>query len=328
MIRDLIAWCATLFLVAFVATSYAVALSGRPPLRPAMGGGDGPPPAALESAPVIEPGGILLAGPELAEPYGILRQGPTLWVADPHRNRGEGFVRAYDVAAGEEASGRRHEVSFPTGLAAWDGSVLVVDHGASNSVLLLGPEGEIASYGGSGRLDDPKDVAADRARDRVYVADRGNRRVVVLDGRLEYVASWAPPGDEFGPNGLAVGSGGRLFVADRDGPAVWVFSPEGEVVGKVGGAGPTEEGGMRLPGGVAVDPWGRLYVADYTRDVVQVFTEDGDYLGRLGPDDANDPSFGRPRGLAFDAVEGRLLVAGGDTLRNVARVWSLPLPTR
>ena len=49
---------------------------------------------------------------------------------------------------------------------------------------------------------------------------------------------------------------------------------------------------------------------------------------REGAEDAGDPSFGRPRGLYFDRVQGRLLVVGGDSLRGIARVWAIPVASR
>lgn len=280
--------------------------------------------AVPDRAPAM--GSILFSGPELVEPYGLARNDDVLWVADPDRDRGTGTLRAYDLVSGEEIAARRFTISFPTGVALWEDGVLVVDHGRGDSVSLYGPEGERAT--GQGGMNDPKDVAADRARDRIYVADRGNRRVVVMTGNLEVVAAWSPPNDEFGPNGLAVGNNGHLFVADRDGPAVWVFDTEGAVVGKMGSSGSKEEGGLGMPGGVATDPWGRLYVADYSRDVIQVYSQTGDFVGTLGADDAGDPSFGRPRGLFYDRIDGRLLVAGGDSLRGIARVWSVPVSSR
>ncbi len=277
-----------------------------------------------ESTRDHRPGKIILSDPSLSEPYGVVRVGDKLVLVDANRSSGRGVVRVFSMVTQDALPSLAQGFRFPAGLALWSNErLLLVDNGGGGSLILLGAEGEEKRL--SDPLDDPKDVAADVGRGRIFVADRGNNRVLVLDEDFVTIDSWAPPDDHFVPNGLALGHQGRLFVSDKAGARVWVFSREGKVEGSWGRSGRDMPEEMALPGGVAVDPWGRVYVADYARDSIHVFSREGDHIGLMGGEEANDPSFGRPRGLFYDAVSGRLLVTGGDRQLNVARVWSLPL---
>lgn len=67
----------------------------------------------------------------------------------------------------------------------------------------------------------------------MYVADGyGNARVhkFSADGKLEF--SWGEPGHDPGqfnlPHGIAVDSGGTVYVADRENSRIQLFSPQGE----------------------------------------------------------------------------------------------------
>jgi len=139
-----------------------------------------------------------------------------------------------------------------------------------------------------------------------------------------------------GPNALAVGPGGRLYIADSRNHRIRAWAPGEPVVTVAGGGAPGPAGAGRAdgpwdrarfayPSGVAVAPDGTLYIADTgnhricaLRDGV-VTTLAG---GRPGEQDGFGPAarFRLP-GPLFWGEDGKLHVVdlGNGTLRAVAR---------
>lgn len=177
---------------------------------------------------------------------------------------------------------------------------------------------------GPGELDTPWDVAVD-ADGRLYVADRGNRRVqrYLSDGAVDAVFAAALDASRTTlrePVGVVIGrleGEDRLLVLDRgpnDRCRLVVHSLDGFVDTTLterwrlalasaapGGVGP-------LGAGIAVGG-GRVYVGDATGGRVVVLAEDGALIGiarHVGP----------VAGLALD-LQGRLLVhpGGGEPVR-------------
>ncbi len=105
------------------------------------------------------------------------------------------------------------------------------------------------------------------------------------------------------PRGLAVAADGTLYVADTAQHRVWHITPQGLVLGSIGGFG-TEPGQFSEPWGVAVDSAGNVYVTDTWNHRVQKFDADGRYLTHWGSAtqvagiEAGQASFFGPRGVA------------------------------
>jgi DNA-binding beta-propeller fold protein YncE len=81
--------------------------------------------------------------------------------------------------------------------------------------MVFGRDGKFiktfASYGsGDGQLRSPHAIAFD-SKDRLFVADRGNSRVVVFDKEGTFLVAWK----QFGrPSGIAVDKQDMLYVID------------------------------------------------------------------------------------------------------------------
>ena len=130
---------------------------------------------------------------------------------------------------------------------------------------------------------------------RLYVADRGNNRILIFDtpasgdttadtllGQPNYITA-TPTTTANGlrvPRGLAIDAAGRLYVADRDNHRVLIFdNPANDTTADTVLGEPdfltrgatTNSSGMSSPAGVAVDTAGRLYVADRSNSRVLVF---------------------------------------------------------
>ncbi|MBE7559616.1 hypothetical protein HS125_11950 [bacterium] len=141
------------------------------------------------------------------------------------------------------------------------GRLYLADTG-NGQVRMLSPEGGLLRvYGergaGPGRFSNPTGIAFHDGR--VYVLDRDNRRVVVLDAELRYLADWPvdyPPGDLMGEPKLAVTPEGRVLVSDAFKGRILVYDPDGRPVAVLG------TGQLVAPTGLTLGPGGLVYASD------------------------------------------------------------------
>ncbi len=156
--------------------------------------------------------------------------------------------------------------------------------------------------------------------DRVYVADAGAHRVLVMDHEGKKIASWGEKGDGQGkfkdPAGIAVDGQGMVFVSDTGNHRVQVFDRDGRFLRAFGskGSGPRQ---FSSPAGIAARD-GILYVADRGNSRVQVLTADGIYLSQIVWKKKKD-EMERPVAVAVD-LQNRIYVLDED--RNNVRVFS------
>ncbi len=140
---------------------------------------------------------------------------------------------------------------------ARNGDLFVSDGEGGNSRVVKFSHGGrfITAWGtkgaGIGELSGPHCVAVD-SRDRVWVCDRGNKRLQLFDRDGKYLTQMA----QFGtPVSVAFSARGQVYVAS---PA-----PENKVtVGTLDGTVIEEIGGLNSPHGIAVDGRGAVYVAE------------------------------------------------------------------
>ena len=73
------------------------------------------------------------------------------------------------------------------------------------------------------------------------------------------------------PSQIAIDDDGLLYVTEKGGDRVQIFTTDGHSVGTFGsrGDGP---GGFDQPFGIDIDPQGRVIVADWQKQEILVFT--------------------------------------------------------
>lgn len=135
------------------------------------------------------------------------------------------------------------------------------------------------------------DVAVD-SNDNVYILNRGEHPVIVLDRDGRFLNSWGE--NVFShPHGLTIGPDDTLYCVDDGDHTVRVCSPDGTVLITIGDSGhPTLYHGSQpfnRPTKVALEPdTGAFYVADgYGNALVHKYTSEGKLLfswGRFGTD--------------------------------------------
>jgi DNA-binding beta-propeller fold protein YncE len=188
----------------------------------------------------------------------------------------------------------------PTGIAIGPGGRMFVADRKRREVLVY-RDHELEGRFGEEVLRKPFGLALDPARSRLYVTDAGADALLAFDleGNLLFhlESSSLPDGDgRFGaPAGVAVDSGGNIYVVDQGGAKVNVYTPEGIFMRSLGGRN-NAPGYFVRPKGVAVDGDGNVYVTDAAFDNVQVFDREGRLLlvvgsGGMKPGEFNLPTF-------------------------------------
>jgi sugar lactone lactonase YvrE len=160
----------------------------------------------------------------------------------------------------------------------------------------------------------PQGIAVD-SWNNVYVADTGNKAVVMIPSNLQMGGATPflqyPNAPKFSvPVAVAVDSQGNIYVADNKSPGgVIVILPPGggDLVTVPGASFPKTKGAnLTSPNGVAVDAAGNIYASDSaTNQVVEIPAASG---ASGTPFALNLPGLSAPAGVALDA-NGNLYVA-------------------
>jgi sugar lactone lactonase YvrE len=228
----------------------------------------------------------------------------------------------------------------PTGIAIdGSGNLFIADAG-NDLIREISPTAAVTTIAGSdtsGYLDgmgtataffNPLGVAVDGS-DNVYVADAGNNviRLISSGGTVSTFAgsvsnsSNTTPSPFSNPSGVALGTGGNLFVANYLDNNILEVSSAGAVSLYAG----TDSAGMTngpaltatfyYPNSVVVDANNNVYVSDGVNNVIREITSSGLVStfagsGAAGAIDSTgvNASFNGPAGLAIDA-SGNIYVA-------------------
>ncbi|WP_165452164.1 S-layer homology domain-containing protein [Paenibacillus thalictri] len=227
------------------------------------------------------------------------------------------------------------EFSSPRGIAVDSGGNVYVADTSNHRIqkLALGTNGAPDSWsewkksgGGSGsglgEFSSPRGVAVDNSGN-VYVVDTGNHRIQKLNvganGTPDSWSEWKKDGGGSGsgagefssPRGIAVDSGGNVYVADTSNHRIQKLTPGTNGVseswsewGKSGGGSGSSAGEFSNPSGVAVDSSGNVYVADTSNQRIQMLTAStsiwSEWKKSSGGSGKGLGEFSSPRGVAVD----------------------------
>jgi tripartite motif-containing protein 71 len=171
-------------------------------------------------------------------------------------------------------------------LAPLSGRTYVADS-LHNRVLAYGADGSLIARWGAEGANGASSKAADGFADPtgvaigtpaqgedVYIADRGNNRIVERGQNGDVLRIWGGRGHGDGrfvaPAGVAVDAANQVFVLDRENNRVQVFDGSGHFLAKWGLRG-TGLGEFSQPAAIAVDCSGDVYVADTNNNRVERF---------------------------------------------------------
>ncbi|MFM8273306.1 MAG: hypothetical protein ACKODX_13405, partial [Gemmata sp.] len=166
----------------------------------------------------------------------------------------------------------------------------------------------------------PVSAVAVDASDRVFVAHRGPKPVLVFARDGTFLRAW---GDEHFKtvHGLRVDHEGNVWATDIGNHTVMKFDPAGKLLlalGQKGKAGDAA-GQFDRPTDVAVTPQGDFYVSDgYGNARVLKFARGGELLSQWGTKGTGEGEFNLPHAICLDA-KGRVYV--GDRENNRVQVF-------
>ncbi len=197
----------------------------------------------------------------------------------------------YDTLAVSRTLALKKTVEKPAGAALLPDGRAVVSDGAKHRLAVFSVKNKLEDTwgrrgGAPGEFSEPAGLAADAAG-RIYVADRGNHRVQILENgkpSLVFGGKGRGYGQFFSPEAVAVSWDGFLFVADTGNHRVQVFTRDGIFLHAFLG-----EGEQRLvsPRALAVTPRNRLFVLDGAQRKVFIFSPGGKALGTLKAEGAD-----------------------------------------
>ena len=138
--------------------------------------------------------------------------------------------------------------------------------------------------------------------DKLYVCDRKNHRIQILNTELEYIDSFGCHGDGDGqfhwPNGIAQDEAGNLYVSDSNNNRVQVFVQVFDHKGQFFFFDSFSEKGttsnkLNFPIGICVGSDQLVYVCDTSNKCVSVFKTSGEFVTSFG-------QFSCPTGIVTD----------------------------
>lgn len=260
-------------------------------------------------------------GSAFITPYGIAVAFGKAYIADT-----EGAsVAVFDLKTGrldrlgDTPDGKLASV---IGVAVDSGGTIYVTDSGQDVVKVFGPDRKfLFKIGKKGELSRPTGIAWDGIRNRIYVADTGNRRVVGYspDGiqKISFGRSGLGEGTMGSPVNLAVASDGMVLITDPIRATVQMWSSEGAFKGQFGESGNTP-GYFHRPRGVALDSEGNIYVVDAMFGNVQMFNREGQVLMYFGDQGVQPGFFQLPSGICIDDRD-RIFVV--DTLNKRVQVF-------
>ena len=178
----------------------------------------------------------------------------------------------------------RGQLKYPEGVAiSSKGTVLVVENGNSR-IQEFTMEGKCLSCVGiiGGRplqFQSPRGIAVHKSRGQIYVADKNNHRVQVLNSDLTFSHTFGSKGSGQGQFkyalDVAVDNQGFVYVADCYNHRIQKFTPEGLFVCSFG-TKRSQPGQLYRPAGVTIDECDLVYVSDES-DFITVYATNGEY---------------------------------------------------
>ena len=224
----------------------------------------------------------------------------------------------------------------PSGIAVnSNGTVYVADVDNNLIRIIYQNTGLVTTFAGA-QFNKPSGVIVDSSGN-VYVADTNNHRILKItpSGTVSTLAGSGTAGAANGqgsaaqfnyPKGVAVDSGGNVYVADSSNHQIRKITPSGTVstfagsgtAGAANGQGIAAQ--FNYPGGVAVDSGGNVYVADSSNHRIRKITPDGTVTTLAGSSlgylngQGSTSQFNKPSGVIVDS-SGNVYVADTDNHR-------------
>ena len=203
------------------------------------------------------------------------------------------------------------EFKEPCGIAVTADNHIFVTERDNQRVQCFTPTGKYVHKFGhkllfNSQLADPWGVAA--APDgKIYVSDWDRSQISVYQSTGKHVKTFGRNLNIEFPAGVALDRQGRLLVVDRRSHCVWVLSPEGEPVERLGQRG-VAPGELYLPYGIATRQDGSIIVTESGNHRVSIFASTGQFVICFGRHGSAPGEFDHPRHVCVNS-QGHIIVA-------------------
>jgi len=215
----------------------------------------------------------------------------------------------------------------PADIAFGDnGDIYVADGYGNHRIVQMDKNGKfIRTWGkeGSepGNFSNPHNIVV--AKNRIYVADRYNKRVQVFDTEGKFIEAWTHLGS---PWGLAVSPEANLYLVDGDEEVIYKLDLSGKILGRHAAGNGSEDGKLKAAHGIAVGLQEELYVTEVLNWRVQKFTQEWNHGPWERIQTTNCASYRHES--AFVEIQGKFYAVGGrntnkvDIYDPITRSWS------
>ena len=167
-----------------------------------------------------------------------------------------------------------------------------------------------------GHVSNPIDVTTHE--DMVYVADPTAKCIMKFNTNGQF-CQLIGKGCLSNPNGVTVNSSNHLMVTDIHDNCIYVFSLNGQHLGRFGTSG-SEIDQMTSPRSITSDVNGFILVTDTGNHRITIFDKDGKILHQFGSKGTRNSQFLNPRGIAL-APNGKIYIS--DNLNNCIKVFQV-----
>ena len=193
-------------------------------------------------------------------------------------------------------------------------NIYVSDYGSS-SLFKFSKEGKLMKVAGR-KGTQPVEVTNPSLikviNDKLYVCDRGNHRVQILNTELEYMNSFGCYGNGDGhfniPNDIAQDGVGNLFVADVSNNRVQIFDCKGKFLSTFSKKGASSKP-LDCPASICIGSDQLIYISDNKNKCVSVFETSGEFVTSFD-------QFSCPVGIVTD-VDGFLYISNHERIGNI-----------
>ncbi len=191
----------------------------------------------------------------------------------------------------------------PKGVAVdGEGNILVADSN-NKRIQKFTSSGQFLKVTREVQFSSPDGIAFNSSNNKIYVSDRANHRVQVLNSDLTYSSTIGRQGSGNGefyrPWSISCDSTGKVYVADCWNHRIQVFTAEETFMMKFGKRG-VNEGNLKDPFGIAIDTSGLIYVSEIGKHRISVFTSEGQFISTFGRYGSGPGEFSCPHGLAVN----------------------------
>ena len=250
----------------------------------------------------------------VVEPWGMaLNSKQQLVVAE---NDGKGRkVTVFDREGKKVQTITCEKLSSPSGVAVDKDDNIYVSDDVNCSLFKFSKEGKLMKVVGRrgtrpGKLKDPSMMKV--INDKLYVCERGNNRVQILNTELKCINSFGCYGDgdaQFDwPNDIAQDRAENLFVTDSDNNRVQAFDCKGQFLSTFSKKGAASKQ-LNYPCGICVGSDQLVHVCDSENKCVSVFKTSGEFVTSFG-------QFSYPAGIVIDD-DGFVYVGNNETAGKI-----------